>query len=193
MPAQADFIVAPPVHHDAARPTVVAVPSPIPSARAPDQGAPRIRHTSRPPAVELALSATSPPPAIEASREAPALVRARPIAPESRTSGTPHDIAPQFAEPPRPAPAPNLAISLRDVPQAKPALPAANPRPRQRTEGATREQTKLWIGALEVKVTPPPAPAARHAAAPSPARARNGRAASERIARPFSGFGLRQS
>jgi hypothetical protein len=63
----------------------------------------------------------------------------------------------------------------------------------RRERRAAAGETKLWIGALDIKVTQPPAPASTSRPAAAKRAPRPPRASPDRIARPFGGFGIRQS
>ena len=85
---------------------------------------------------------------------------------------------------------------------AEPAPPPARPMPASWPDGRNLapagSQAKLWIGALEVRITPPAVQApAKPAVPPAQATASRSRPpqrmSPERVARPFRAYGLRQS
>jgi hypothetical protein len=162
---------------ESAQPEPVAPAAPTPRAPRADpmETAPIVRRDVRH-QPQLAAADSSRP----ATRAAPAA----PVDPVSRS-------VPSDDRSPRPvANPPRAAASTRPVDANE--LIAPVPAITRRWDAARPEpNARLWIGTMEVKVTQAkpaskPMPAVR--AAPS-----RPRAARERIARPFSSFGLRQS
>jgi hypothetical protein len=169
------FAIADPSERAAPRRPAAATGS-APNVHPRPQAMPTAAHLEPSPA---AAAARAPAPA--AAR--PTVVDTEPPPPGSRQAAgasRPRDVTASVAETPSLAP----EDPIDRAPSAARRRAAVGA-----TGSAGAQSAKLWIGALEVRVTPaasPRQPPVRQTPAPH-------RAAPERITRPFAGFGLRQS